>query len=321
MAKKKPQPQSTQVNYLERGVTLNIATITADAEFNTRKAVASIEELAESIKNLGQTTAVGVTKVDDENYSLVYGFRRYAAISLLNESGVETPILADVIEAGDENKIILLNIQENVSREQLSLSEEYEAVKKLANFMTNVEIQEALGVTKTWITQRLKLGELSAVLRESVDEGLSVRAAQAINLLPEEMHEEYASRAAGQSVSNVSDLVQGRLDEINGIDPTPAEGDDDIELLDDDDDLAPLDEDEDDLAEPVDDEPKSNRLKTLLAEVLDVAEDIDERKEHYAIMLESIRWNQVTDSDKLADLISYLFMEEDDEADAEDDEA
>jgi len=315
MAKKKSQPKTTQVNYLQRGVTLDIANITADSEFNTRKAVASIEELAESIKNLGQTTAVGVTKQDDDSYSLVYGFRRFAAVSLLNESGVDTPILADVIDSEDENKIILLNVQENVSREQLTLSEEYEAVKKLANFMTNAEIQEALGVTKTWITQRLKLGELSEVLRESVDEGLSVRAAQAINLLPEELHEEYASRAAGQSVSTVSDIVQARLDEINGIDPTPAEGDDDIELLDDDEDLAPLDEDEDIVA-PEDDEPKSNRLKELLAEVLANVEDIDERKEHYAIQLESVRWNQVTDSDKLADLISYLFMEEDDEDDA-----
>ena len=255
---------------------------------------------------------MGVTKNDDDTYNLVYGFRRFSAIKELNDSGVETPIIADVIDSSDANKLILLNVQENVSREQLTLSEEYNAVLKLSKFMTNAEIQDALGVTKTWITQRLKLGDLSDLLREAVDEGLSVRAAQAVQLLPDELHEEYASRAAGQSVSTVNDLVQSRLDELAGIDPTPTDGDDDIELLDDDDDLEPLDESDDEEVSTAAPEAPYE-VKDFFENSLSEVEDEEGRKEEKSILFHSIRWNKVPDGEKILELIEYIFMAEDDE--------
>jgi ParB/RepB/Spo0J family partition protein len=303
----------TKINFTERSKSLKLSQIVADTEFNTRKTYNNLEELSESILTLGQTTPVGVTK-NGKKFNLVYGFRRFNAIKALNEAGHEVEILADVVDSDDANQLILLNVQENVSREQLSLSEEYEAVAKLSTFMSRPEIQEALGVTKTWITQRLKLGELSEILRDAVDEGLSVRAAQAIQLLPEELHEEFASRSAGQSVSTVSDMVQSRLDEINGIDPEPTDDSGDIELLDDDEDLAPLDE-ELDVPDDLENTDGSNPLKSYCEEMLALVEDDDERKQDKEILLASIRWNKIPtdDAEKIVEIIGYIFT--DDESD------
>lgn len=308
----------TKINYVQRAVQLPLNKIVADNDFNTRKAYNGLEELSESILTLGQTTPVGVTQ-DGDDYNLVYGFRRFNAIQKLAEAGHDIEILVDVVESDDANNLILLNVQENVSREQLSLSEEYEAVAKLSAFMSRPDIQEALGVTKTWITQRLKLGELSETLRDAVDEGLSVRAAQAIQLLPEELHEEFASRSAGQSVSSVSDIVQSRLNEIEGIDPEPTDDDGDIELLDDDEDLQPLDEEldvETDDLEDTEDHP----LKLYLEQMMDVVEDEEDRKQDKGIMLASIRWNKIPreDAEKLQELIEYIFTDDDNEESDED---
>ena len=308
--------QSQQINFLERGKSLPIDVVSADSEFNTRKKIQGIEELSESINTLGQTMPVGVVQNGDA-YDLVFGFRRYNAIKALNEAGHETQILCDVVDGEDKNKLILLNVQENVSREQLSHSEEYEAITRLSSFMTRNEIMETLGVTKTWITQRLKLGEISPVLRDAVDEGLSVRSAQAINILPAELHEEFAARSAGQSVSNVTDSVQARLDELSGIDPEPVDGDDDIELLSDDD-LEPLDESEDE--EPVPDEESGNELQEYLSNYLTQVDDpSEERKEEKRILLASIRWNKVTDADKILEILQYC-LEDEDESDVDEDD-
>ena len=301
----------TQINFLERGRSLDISRISADSEFNTRKKVPNIEELSDSILSLGQTTPCGVV-ANGESFDLVYGFRRYNAIKALNDAGHNLEILVDVVDGKDANQLILLNVQENVSREQLTISEEYEAVARLSKFMSRDEIIEVLGVTKTWITQRMKLGDLSNVLRESVDEGLSVRAAQAVQLLPEELHEEFASRAAGQSVATVSDLVQARLDQIAGIDPEPLDDDGDIELLDEDDDLQPLDED---LEEDNDDEDDQgeNTLKTYIKGLLNSVDDEDEeRKEDKELLFQSINWN-MKDKSSIEDLLRYI-LDDDDES-------
>lgn len=298
-----------KINYTQRSVMLDIASIKIDDGFNTRKKIQNLDELSESIKVLGQTTAVGVTDNEDGTYSLVWGFRRVNAIKALNDAGVETPVLADIIK-GNHNQLVLLNVQENVSREQLTMSEEYEACAKLSKFMTKSEICEALGVTPTWVTQRMKLGELSPVLMEAIDEGLSTRAANAINLLPVELHEEFAARAAGQSVSTVTDMVQERLDRIAGLDRDPASDEDieDIELLDDDDDLEPLDEESDDDEIAEDDDDAVNPLKAFFEQKLAAYDDALSvaDKERASLLMGAVRWSRVIDTDKIRDIVNIL---------------
>jgi hypothetical protein len=186
--------------------------------------------------------------------------------------------------------------------------------------MTKEEIADALGVTKTWITTRMKLGDLSPVLLEAVDEGLSTRAAQAINLLPEELHEEYSARAVGQSVSTVSDMVQARLDEINGIDPNPAEDDADVELLDDgDDDLEPLDEDE--VQEDADvDVDATSPLQELLESLANGANLSEDDQERFTLLMHSIRWSKVADQQQIVDALQLALSIEIDESDLDDDD-
>ena len=311
---------TTQINFQQRGLTLNVGDIVSDTDFNTRKTYNNLEELAESILNLGQTTACGVIK-KGKKYNLIWGFRRMAAIQALVDAGHDVKVLVDVVKESDANKLVLLNVQENVSREQLTLVEEFEACKRLSTFMTKEEICSALGVTKTWVTQRLRLDELSTILLESVDEGLSPRAAQAIQLLPEELHEEFASRALGQSVSSVTDMVQSRLDQIAGLDPEPADSDD-IELLDDDDDdLVPLDEDDEptvpgDEVIDIDDNAATELQNWFESFEGTLSEEDQERFELYNA---TIRWSKIPDADVLLSMLRLVLDEEEESEDDSDD--
>jgi len=306
---------ATQITYQERALTLAVNDIKVDTEFNTRKTYNNLEELAESILNLGQTTACGVVK-KGKKYTLVWGFRRLAAIQALNDAGHEVPVLVDVVKESDANKLVLLNVQENVSREQLTLVEEFEACKRLSTFMTKDEICSALGVTKTWITQRLRLDELSEVLLNAVDDGLSPRAAQAIQLLPEDLHEEFSSRALGQSVSSVTDMVQSRLDQLAGIDPEPTD-DADIELLDDEDDLEPLDEDDptvptDEIIDD-DDDTSGDELREWFSSFEGTLSEDDQ--ERFDLISASIHWRKIPDSDLLLSLLRLVLDEDETEED------
>lgn len=254
---------SNQINYTGRSRYVPLASIVADDSFNIRKTLNNIEELAASIKELGQTTPVLLT----EDNKLVWGFRRLAALKLIAGDDGDATVLADIVSESDANRLTLLNVQENVSRENLTLSEEYEAVARLSKFMTKVEICEALGVTKTWISQRLKLGDLSDSLREAVDNGLSTRAAASINLLPEEQQDDMIERSYGMPVSTVAEEVQRALDVSAAFDSDPVdEGLDDIELLDDDDEPEAIDDDEGIDEPPADD--SDNRLYCWLKDAI-----------------------------------------------------
>lgn len=242
----------TNIQYTERAALRKLSDIAADDNFNIRKKLNGLEELAASIKELGQTTPVLIT----EDNKLVWGFRRFAAMNLLDSDG---DILCDVVSETDANRLILLNVQENVSREQLTLSEEYEAVARLSTFMSKEQICETLGVTKTWVSQRLKLGELSDELREAVDNGLSTRAAASINLLPEDQQSDMIEEAYGMPVSQVAERVQNALDVSSAFDTDPSDSDDDIELLELDDDVS-VEPVEDDIEELPEEEAADNRL-------------------------------------------------------------
>jgi|11_taG_2_1085331.scaffolds.fasta_scaffold15713_1 ParB/RepB/Spo0J family partition protein len=309
---------STQITFQSRGLSIDITDVKVDTEFNTRKSYNNLEELSESILNLGQTTACGVIK-KGKKYNLIWGFRRLAALQLLVDAGHDVEVLVDVVKETDANKLVLLNVQENVSRDQLSLVEEFEACKRLSAFMTKEEICSALGVTKTWVTQRLRLDELSTILLGAVDDGLSPRAAQAIQLLPEELHEEFSSRALGQSVSSVTDMVQSRLDQIAGLDPEPVDSDD-IELLEDDDDLVPLDEDDDEATVPsdevLDDDITASTDLRLWFESFEgtLSEDDQERFELYNA---TIRWSKIPDADVILSMIRLILDEEEESEDTD----
>lgn len=94
--------------------------------------IVNVDELAEDIKINGLNHNLVVRKLDDEQYELISGERRYTALSKLVAEGNEIFALVPckVIEANDIDSEIIL-IQANAQTRELTEIEKLEQVKRL----------------------------------------------------------------------------------------------------------------------------------------------------------------------------------------------
>jgi len=93
----------------------NVRSKTTDVEGSKEKSYRAVKELADDIKANGQIQPVLVRPLDDGRYFLIAGFRRMDALRSLGAEFVDAKI-----EAGDDLRAYLLNLKENVNRDDLT---------------------------------------------------------------------------------------------------------------------------------------------------------------------------------------------------------
>jgi ParB family chromosome partitioning protein len=112
--------------------------------------VGDIQELAESMQEHGQITPVLI----DESNNLIAGFRRVAAAQQLGWYEIDANI-----HDGDNGKVI--NLIENMNREDLTLWEEIQAIRDVFGTETSQgEIARQLSKSRPWVEPRVKIWEL-----------------------------------------------------------------------------------------------------------------------------------------------------------------
>lgn len=125
---------------------------------NSRYKTSNVAELMASIKEKGLLQPIGVTRDPKKaKYRLVYGNRRFAALRKLGLEEVPAVLLDKTIK--DEKDFLLINLAENVQRENISPGEEgriYYKLKKEFN-MTNDEIAIRMGLTKNRVLNCLSI--------------------------------------------------------------------------------------------------------------------------------------------------------------------
>ncbi len=133
-----------------------------DAEFNCREQVAvpNIIELANDIREKGLNDAILVREGADipapYKYVIVYGHRRFKAHQHIGR----THIPAKVARISDLDAIIL-NINENIQREDLNFLQQAVSIKKLADRgFSQSSIADMLKKNNKWVKDRLKLMEM-----------------------------------------------------------------------------------------------------------------------------------------------------------------
>ena len=127
---------------------------------------ARLEELADSIRQQGVIQPVVVRATGEGEYQLIAGERRWRAAQL---AGVEK-IPALIRDVPDEIAIAMALV-ENIQRENLNPIEEAVALKRLVEEfqMTHQEAGEAVGRSRSAVSNLLRLLELSGEVRELVD--------------------------------------------------------------------------------------------------------------------------------------------------------
>lgn len=125
-----------------------------------------LEELAESIRHQGVIQPVVVRHNGDNDYQLIAGERRWRAAQMADIESIPA-IIRDV----PDEIAIAMALVENIQRENLNPIEEASALKRLVEEfqMTHQEAGDAVGRSRSAVSNLLRLLELSEEVRELVD--------------------------------------------------------------------------------------------------------------------------------------------------------
>ncbi len=176
-----------------------------------------LRELADSIAAQGIIQPIVVRPVSD-HYEIIAGERRWRAAQLAGLD--EIPV---VIRDVDDQAAMAMALIENIQRDDLNPLEEAEALQRLLNefALTHQQIAQAVGKSRTTVTNLLRLIELERDAKELLEQGkLEMGHARAILGLKGAQQSEAAAKVvrSGLSVRETEKLVR----RLQGLDAKPA---------------------------------------------------------------------------------------------------
>ena len=160
---------------------LDITTVHPSAD-NHRKAFndASLQELAESIREVGVLQAIAVRPRTAGGYEIIYGERRYRASLLAGAKTIKATIYNNITDDEAED----MSLSENLQREQVRPTEEARAFKRLLEKgrYDMYSLVSRFGRSEKYIYTRLKLNELYQPIGELLDnETITISVAEEIS--------------------------------------------------------------------------------------------------------------------------------------------
>ena len=160
---------------------LDITTVHPSAD-NHRKTFndVSLQELAESIREVGVLQAIAVRPHTAGGYEIIYGERRYRASLLAGAKTIKATIYNNITDDEAED----MSLSENLQREQVRPTEEAKAFKRLLEKgrYDMYSLVSRFGRSEKYIYTRLKLNELYAPIGELLDnETITISVAEEIS--------------------------------------------------------------------------------------------------------------------------------------------
>ena len=154
-----------------------------DREYNVRRSLGDLTDLAESIRDVGVLTPVTVTPKGSDGWYLVAGHRRVAAASSV---GLET-VPALVHTAGTADERTLATLLENLQRLDLDPVEEAYGYRRLVDAgWSQAEVSRRVRRSRGHVSKRLRLLGLPDEVQEMVSAGeVTVEHAYVVSRLAE----------------------------------------------------------------------------------------------------------------------------------------
>ncbi|NYF25545.1 nucleoid occlusion protein [Sporosarcina sp. JAI121] len=137
-----------------------------------------IEELARTIHTHGVIQPIVIRKVDDEQYEIIAGERRYRAMQKLGWSEVPA-----IIRNLDDKETASIALIENLQREELTAIEEAYAYEKLLELhsLTQEALAQRLGKGQSTVANKLRLLKLPDEIKNGLlTKEISERHARAL---------------------------------------------------------------------------------------------------------------------------------------------
>lgn len=190
----------------------------------------ALQELADSISAQGVVQPIVVRPLEGGRFELIAGERRWRASQLAGLSEIPA-----VVRELDDQTAAAVSLIENIQRENLNPLEESRALQRLIDefAMTHQQVAEAVGRSRTSVTNLLRLRDLNEDVKTLVDEKqLEMGHARALLALTGTEQSHIAHRVAdrGLSVRETEQLVRKQLNPVEK--PKPgADQDPDIKRL------------------------------------------------------------------------------------------
>jgi ParB family chromosome partitioning protein len=165
----------------------------------TRMDQEALGDLAASIKAQGVMQPILVRPVADERYEIIAGERRWRAARIAG-LGTVPALVRDV----PDRQALAVSLIENIQREDLNPLEEAVGIQRLVQEfgMTHATAAEALGRSRSGVTNLLRLLDLAPPVRELLADGrLDMGHARALLALPLPRQIELAREAAERQLS------------------------------------------------------------------------------------------------------------------------
>jgi ParB/RepB/Spo0J family partition protein len=129
-------------------------------------------ELARNIQETGLIQPIIIQPFDKgpagTKYRVVAGYRRFAAHQVNNASTIKAIIVPGLSDIDAK----LLNLSENLNREELSLLQEANAVADLRKAgLSREEIGERLHKSVSWVAIRIYIKKLPEVIQKDIEDG------------------------------------------------------------------------------------------------------------------------------------------------------
>ena len=158
-----------------------------------------LEELSESIRQQGIIQPIIVRAIDKDRFEIIAGERRWRAAQL---AGVG--IIPAIVRKVDDEIVIAMALVENIQREDLNPLEEATALRRLVDEfqLTHQEAADAVGRSRSAVSNLLRLLDLSSEVRELVDDRhLEMGHARALLVLPEALQAQAAREVVRRQLS------------------------------------------------------------------------------------------------------------------------
>lgn len=193
-------------------------------KYQPRKHIAEteLEELVNSIRSQGVIQPIIVRPIENHLYEIIAGERRWRAAQLAGLTYIPA-VIRDI----DDQTTMLMALIENIQRRDLNVMEEADALNRLLNEfqLTHQEVADAVGKSRTNVTNLLRLLNLPSTVRTLLEQGqLEMGHARALLTLDENQQ----SRAANiiitrhLSVRDTEDLVRKMINQQDIAFPSPS---------------------------------------------------------------------------------------------------
>ncbi|MFM5403357.1 ParB/RepB/Spo0J family partition protein [Aeromonas veronii] len=172
----------------------------------------ALEELANSIRAQGVIQPIVVRPLGEQSFEIIAGERRWRASQL-----ARLEVVPCIVKDVPDEAAVAIALIENIQREDLNAIEEAVALQRLLTEfeLTHQQVAEAVGKSRTTVTNLLRLNQLNDDVKRFVEHGdLDMGHARALLALSGRAQSELAKLVAqkGLTVRDTEKLVQKALE-------------------------------------------------------------------------------------------------------------